>query len=191
MNLHPQTSSSVFLASLGFFLMVALFAPGCSNEAPSHDPVYLRLFRDDSTAFRGVDPGDALSEVKRYEDAGQILHEDELGLSYRIPLNDKEEMLIDYHSDNLQTELSSNRLASIVANVLLIDEIRTAKLYNEVQVLFNERYGVANGSYGDLRWEGLTRHLTPMEIILRMDDSKKGLTLNFVDMTPPADRSPF
>ena len=44
---------------------------------------------------------------------------------------------------------------------------------------------------GDLRWEGLTRHLSRMEVILRMDENKKGLTLNFVDMTPPAERTSY
>lgn len=147
------------------------------------------MFRSDTTAFRGVDPRDPIDRALSQEDRSYLIHQDELGLAYRLPLPPtQQELLIDYHSDNLRTEKRTNRIASIVAHLNLGDEVETSQLYAEVEDYLNQRYGVASGSYGHYVWEGLTRHLTRMEVHLRLSDSKKGMTLNFVDTEPmPSD----
>lgn len=170
--------------SLGSLLLLA-----CRDQTPKHSPLFRQLFRYDSAAFRGVDPGDPIDLPLRQEDRSHLLHQDDLGLSYRLSLGQDRELLIDYHSDKLRTEQSSNEVASIVANLRLGDEVETARLYSEVLAYFNQQYGVASGVYGDYVWEGLTRDLTRMEAHLRMSDNKKGLTINFVDTEPEPEPS--
>jgi hypothetical protein len=168
---------------LGVGLLWILSA--CRADAPAHSELFQQLFRSDTTAFRGVDPGDPIARALSQEDRSHLIHQDELGLAYRLPLPPaQQELLIDYHSDNLRTERRTNRIASIVAHLNLGDEVETSQLYAEVEDYLNQRYGVASGSYGHYVWEGLTRHLTRMEVHLRLSDTKKGMTLNFVDTEP-------
>jgi hypothetical protein len=172
-------------------LILALLMVSCRSDHPNHSPLFRQLFRSDTAAFRGVDPGDPIQLVLRQEDRSHLLHQDELGLAYRLPVEGMDgkpqEMLIDYLSDNLRTEKNTNRIASIVVNLRLGDEVATTQLYEEVFDFLNQTYGVASGRYGNHFWEGLTRHSTRMEIHLRMTDNKRDLTLNFVDTEPEPD----
>lgn len=168
---------------IGLVLILAM-VQGCKNNRRTQSPLFEQLFRDDSTTFRGLDPGDSLGKVTRLEDENMQLFEDELGLSYRYFPYEGVELLIDYHSDNLQTEQQTDRVTSIVTNILMEDEVEIAKLYNEMQAYFNRKYGVSSGSYGDLRWNGITHHLTRMEVQLRLADSRNAITMNFVDTDP-------
>jgi hypothetical protein len=164
---------------------------GCRGGDSSHTALFQQLFPNDTSALRGVDPRDSISVALRQEDGARLRHRDELGLAYRYEPRKEVELLIDYHSDNLRTEQNSNHIASIVANIMLEDEVETAKLYNEVMAYFNRKYGVSGGNYGALRWKGITRHLTRMDIHLRMHSNRRGLTINFVDTEPFSQPEPF
>lgn len=165
-------------------VVLLLLIGGCRNNGGKKSQLFQEMFRSDTTTFRGIDPRDSLARVMRQEDAEALLHDDELGLAYRYYPREGVELLLDYHSNNLLTEQNTNHIASIVANILMEDEVETAKLYNEIQGYFNRKYGVSSGTYGDLRWEAITRHLTRMEIQLKMKENRRGLTLNFVDTDP-------
>ncbi len=165
-------------------LLATLLIMGCRSEAGLQSPLFGDLFRNDTTAFRGLDPRDPLHRALRQEEEAKLRYQDELGLAYQYPLGEEAEIFIDYHSNNLMSDETSDQIVSIVSNILLEDEVETARLYNEIQAYFNSRYGVSSGTYGQFRWKGLTRHSTQMEILLNMSTDRKGLTINFVDIDP-------
>lgn len=181
-----QGLSFFFLASL-----ILLGGQGCQNSEERHSTLFQQLFPTDTAAFRGIDPRDSLWVALRLEDEEFLKHKDELGLSYKYLWHEKVELLIDYHSGNLKAEQNRNQVASIVANVMLNNEVESAKLYKEAMVYFNRKYGVSSGTFGNLRWEGITRHLTRMDIYLRMHSNRRGLTLNFVDTEPNLQQESF
>ncbi|MEM9985153.1 MAG: hypothetical protein AAF804_08670 [Bacteroidota bacterium] len=166
------------------FVLVTLSMMACRSEAGLQSPLFEDLFRNDTTAFRGLDPRDPLNRALRQEEEAKLRYQDELGLAYQYPLGKEAEIFIDYHSNNLMSDETSDQIVSIVSNILLEDEVETARLYNEIQAYFNSRYGVSSGTYGQFKWTGLTRHSTQMEILLNMSTDRKGLTINFVDIDP-------
>ncbi|MEZ4826720.1 MAG: hypothetical protein R3C61_10580 [Bacteroidia bacterium] len=179
MNL--RTVNAYFLA---FGLAAMIFLSACSDPISAHSPIFKILFTDDSTAFRGISIGEQMREVRKKELPLDPEHDDKLGVSYLVPIDSATEMLIDYYSDNIRNERSQERVASIVANISLNDEVKTAQLYSEIQDYFNKNYGIYSGSYGDYSWNAGTRLTPEMEVRLLLAENKKGITLNFVNTRP-------
>ena len=167
-----------FFFSFGLLALLLLFA--CSpNQAP-RSPLFQEVFLSDTATFRGSSLGFDIQLVSQQE-PGEARHEDKLGLTYEIPLGETRKMLVDYFSDNLKTERETNRLASIIANILLEDEVEAAKLYNEIQQVFSSKYRLASGLYGNYQWQSSNRYTSSIEVRLQLNDDKKGLTLSFID----------
>lgn len=170
---------------LGWWVCLVLLACGACRPAPvSRSPLFYEVFVDDTTTFRGTMLGDSIEQVLAHEAPESPVHVDPLGISYQFRLSPGYLMLADYYSDHLKTERESKRLASIVANILINDEVETAKLYEEILTCFNARYGVSTGLYGHYKWQSSNRFTHSMEIVLRLNEDKKGITLNFIDTQP-------
>ncbi|MEM7509785.1 MAG: hypothetical protein AAF388_02555, partial [Bacteroidota bacterium] len=104
-------------------------------------------------------------------------------LKQAMELAEGDKLFVEYYKDKNKEEESANQVAAIIANVYLEDEITTSQLYNEVQTYLNsvEDYGLSSGSYGNYSWESRTKNNNRMEISLKLDDTKKGITLNFIE----------
>jgi hypothetical protein len=175
---YSTTACMRFCFSFGLLALLLLFA--CSpNQAP-RSPLFQEIFLSDTATFRGSSLGLDIQLVSQHEPL-EARHEDKLGLTYEIPLGETRKILVDYFSDNLKTERETNRLASIIANILLADEVETAKLYNEIQQVFSKKYRLASGLYGNYQWQSGNRYTSSIEVRLQLNDDKKGLTLSFID----------
>ena len=93
-------------------------------------------------------------------------------------------MLLDYYADFQTGNNKASRISSIVADILLEDEVEAARLYSEMEVYLNKRYGLSDGVYGKLSWDAYTIHTNSMEVRLALNDTKKQVSLNFVDLQP-------
>lgn len=154
----------------------------CQSREESRSELFTQVFLDDSSTFRGSMLGEKIETVLTHEEDRVPSHQDKLGLTYQIDLErEGYTMIIDYYTDNLKTDKESNRLTSIVAKVLLSDEVEAAKLYNEVQSYFNNRYGLSSGKYGAFEWEGSNPFTSSIEVRLKLNEDKKGISLNFID----------
>lgn len=108
-------------------------------------------------------------------------YQDRYGLSYEHELSPEGQLKTDYYTDNLISGMETNKIASIVAQISLENEVETARLYQEIKEHFDTRYNLATGVYGDYLWSTATRDFGVMEVRLRLDDSKRGIVVNFVD----------
>ena len=139
--------------------------------------------QNDPATFRGTILGDQIERALAQE-AASPTHQDKLGLSYEFLLEKEIRMFVDYYSDNLKGGQPNNRIISIVANIRMEDEVETARLYNEMESYLNLKYGVANGGYGGFTWNAFTLHTNNMEVRLKLNDDKRSITLNFIDIQP-------
>lgn len=161
-------------------LMIGLLA-SCNNRPSQQGDLFQKIFLNPETDFRGIQLGDNIQEVRSL--AAPVLphYQDRYGLSFSHELQPGVTLKTDYYSDNLITGLETNKIASIVAHVELDNEVETARLYQEIRDFFDSKYNLAIGSYGDYIWSSATRDFGVMEIRLRLDDSKRGIVINFVD----------
>ncbi|MEZ4774659.1 MAG: hypothetical protein R3D00_15850 [Bacteroidia bacterium] len=177
-----RRKSTPYLLAFGIFSGLLLTA--CHDQISSHSALFRHIFANDSATFRGTNIGDMMSHVREVELPNRPEHDDKLGTSYFIPIDSATTMLVDYYSDNIRNERSQERVASIVANISLNDEVQTAQLYSEIQTYFNSSYGIYSGTYGDYSWNAGTRYTPEMEVRLLLAENKKGITLNFVNTLP-------
>lgn len=159
-----------------------LFSSSCSSKGYSKSDIFQHIFEVDNGTFRGTTLGEHIERVKQNENPNNLTHEDVLGLRYEVPVGEGGKMIVAYYKDDLQTNKESNRVSSIVANILLPSEMASAPLYMEIQDYFakNHAYGLSSGSYGNFIWE--SRIKNGIEVHLKLDDNKKGITLNFIDV---------
>ncbi|MDX2250430.1 MAG: hypothetical protein SF052_26850 [Bacteroidia bacterium] len=169
---------------LAFGMVFGLLISGCKDKISSHSELFQQIFADDSSTFRKSNIGDIMSHVRENELPNLPEHDDKLGMSYNLRIDSSATILVDYYSDNIRNERSLERVASIVANISLDDEVRTAQLYSEIQEYLNQHYGIYSGTYGDYSWEAGTRYTPEMEVRLLLAENKRGITLNFVNTQP-------
>ena len=168
--------------SIGLILLNFLL-PGCESPDNNKSELFYEVFLNDTSVFRNLEPGDPIEIVSEKEEETPS-HSDDIGLVFEYILPSGYKMYLDYWSDKLHTTEPENKIASIVANILIDDEVQTAKLYNEIVAHFNSEYGISSGSYGNFSWEGITHKSSAMEVFLKLEESKKGVTINFVDTEP-------
>ncbi|MEO0898745.1 MAG: hypothetical protein AAFY71_20200 [Bacteroidota bacterium] len=173
---------SKHLLYIGFCLLL-LAISSCDSPVSSKSELFYEIFIDESSVFRKLEPADPMDKVLDTEKSIPA-HSDDIGIVYEIKLPSGYLLYLDYWSDNINSLDPENKIASIVANILINEEVETAKLYDEILNYFSEEYGVVNGSYGDYSWEGITQKSTAMGIYLKLDENKKAITLNFVDTEP-------
>ncbi|MDX2287062.1 MAG: hypothetical protein NW241_23050 [Bacteroidia bacterium] len=174
--------SGIRLRTLVLLLLAwSAVLPGCRSQEYAQSDLFYEVFRDDSSTFRGLYLGEPVETAVAREPAASLRYQDRLGASYVVQLSEGSLLLLDYYANYLKDPANPSGLASIVANILMEDEVETARLYSELVAHFNQRYGVASGRYGAYSWESPGKLTPDMEIILRLHEDKKGITVNFVD----------
>lgn len=172
------------------FVFAVLFG-ACTANDTQQSPFFSAIFTpehlaaqslSDSVNFRGLTVGEPISRVGELEEQTHLRHQDELGFSYEIPLSESVTLLLDYYSDQANSQFPQERITSIVADVLMKEEFETANLYEDIATYFNEQYGVADGGYGQLVWNGYTPFTNNLEVRLILNENKTQITINFVDL---------
>ncbi|MCI4666643.1 MAG: hypothetical protein MRZ79_00675 [Bacteroidia bacterium] len=164
-------------------ISLLLWMCACDTPENSKSELFYEVFLNDSSVFRNLEPGDPIEDVSEKEEETPS-HSDDIGLVFEYSLSSGYILYLDYWSDKLNSGNPQNKIASIVANILIDDEVQTAKLYNEIVNHFNALYGISSGAYGNFSWQGITQKSTAMEVFLKLEESKKGVTINFVDTEP-------
>lgn len=175
----------VFFQKTWIYLAFGLFLSACTPQHFSHSELFQKIMKDvETSTFRGTTLGEHIDLVKEHESPLEPTHEDIMGLRYQIDLDADKYMIVVYYKDNVKTETESNRVTSIVANIYLTGELETAQLYGEIQDYFiqDNSYGLASGTYGNYIWE--SRIKSGMEVLLKLDENKNLITLNFIDTQP-------
>lgn|GEM_PF-2104694 len=166
---------------LGVLWMLGLMA--CSQtsaEEKAHSVLFEKIFLDTGTTFRGVNLGDSLI-VAEQKEANSPKHRDLWGLAYEYQVSSEQRFKIEYYIDNLKTGKETNRIISIIGNIFIENEIETAKLYNEIVRYFQRKYGPPIGKHGAYIWENKVNNI---EIRLTLYEESRGLSVNFIDLTP-------
>lgn len=185
MNQVPFGHSLLRLCWLGYVLAGStLVLTSCDDSNRGKSVLFYEVFRDDSTTFRGVELGDPIQQVVYAEQGIDPIHQDQMGVSYRVLLNPGYEMWVDYHSDYLIAPSPKEALAAIDVNIFIGDEVETAKLFREIGQHYDQRYGIHRVAESDYIWEGASGNETAMEIMLRLNENKVALTLNYIDIEP-------
>ncbi len=166
---------------LGVVSIAALAWGGCQRSRPAMEGLLAQVFLSDSSDFRGVNLGDDIQDVRSNAAPLQPRYQDRYGLSFEYGLEPAGKLVVDFFADNLITGLESNRIASIVAEIQLNDEVEAARLYQDIREYLTRRYNMGTGVYGDFSWSSATRDFGNMEVRLRLDESKRGIVINFVD----------
>lgn len=175
--------------SLVFCSLLLIFNSACKDSGDELSSIFRQVFYGDSLylpteadtfTFRQVILGQQMSTVKGLESPFKVQHEDEFGLGYEIFLDEQSVLLLDYYSSRSQA--ADDRLVSIVADLILQDEVETARVYGELESYLNERYGLSDGSYGQQIWTGFTSFTNNMEVRLVLNENKRQIGLNFIDL---------
>ncbi|MEM6767525.1 MAG: hypothetical protein AAF824_12065 [Bacteroidota bacterium] len=163
-------------------IVLYLLITACGREENVRSQLFEDIFIDQESTFRGTNLGDDISVPKQNELPKVPKYIDSLGIVYEYALEGGDKLFVEYYKDKNEEE-EANLVAAIIANVYLKDEIITSQLYNEIQSYLNsiEAYGLSSGSYGNYSWESRTANNNRMEISLKLDDTKRGITLNFIE----------
>ncbi|MEM6348232.1 MAG: hypothetical protein AAF927_30405 [Bacteroidota bacterium] len=166
--------------------------PACQVAGQEQSALFRQVFYSDSLyvpteadtfTFRKVILGQEMATVKGLETPFRPQHDDGYGLGYEIFLNEQSVLLLDYYSG--QASYNQDRLVSIVADLILQDEVETARMYAELEDYLNERYGLSDGSYEKQIWKGYTAFTNNMEVRLVLNENKRQIGINFIDLQTP------
>ena len=165
-----------------FSATLALMSWACQTEEPLHSPMFEQIFIEGEGTFRGIFLQDDISVVKRKESGLPPLYEDPLGISYKIRGQNGDDVYIEYYTPLGRSDQPLTQISSIVVNVVMREELRAANLYDETFAHLSQLYGVPQGTYEHYTWDGILQAKTGtgMEIILKLDDSKNKITLNYI-----------
>lgn len=166
---------SIKLKQGSFFILLLLLGLTSCQPAKTYSPLFGEIFLDQSGTFRGIDPGQPLDDARKKEPQ-KPYSDDAYGLVYKLNVGQGKTCFVEYMSKEGKPRLVN----AIVTNVILGDEGETSNLYSEMEFFLRERHGVPQGSLGDYRWEDQERNLN---VMLRLLDDKKGLSLNFVPLS--------
>lgn len=167
-------------------IRLLLFLPwlilcSCERTHSNHSELFTQIFISADNDFRGVNLGQGIQDILTIASPLLPKYQDRYGVSYEIKLVPSGSLRADYYTDNLISGMETNKIASIVAQVSLDNEVETARLYQEIKEYFDLRYNLPAGVYGDYLWSSATRDFGVIEVRLRLDDSKRGIVFNFVD----------
>ena len=153
----------------------------CDQPGEVYSPLLDDIFLVDTATFRGINLGDDIQEAKNREQPQDPSYEDPLGVVYEYELGNNQELFVEYYQDNFNQEGQNNSIISIVANISMNGEVEADALYKECMDYFTRLYGLSSGTFGNYTWEDRTLSGTRMEIVLKLDGSKRGITINFID----------
>jgi hypothetical protein len=163
------------LFSTSFILL--LFLSSCTPTQQTEQKHYLSVFQDENATFRGLNLKEDKKKIQILNEKFAPLYDDLLGLKYEYPLAEGR-MTAEYYIDNLRTGRESNQISSIIVKIDWQDEMGAAKLYEEIQRKFTQKYGFPTGNYGDWLWESAAYQ---MNIYLRLSADKNKIQVQFVE----------
>ena len=171
---------SLALVAIGGSLL--LLIPACQPEEPQHSPLFDLMFASQEGTFRGLYLQDDISLVKRKESTLDPLYEDPLGLAYKLTSKEGDKIYIEYYTPIDGGDQPLTQISSIVVNAILTDEAKASQFYAEILSHLTQKYRQATGAYDFYLWEGALQPEigTQMEVILKLDESKNKITLNYV-----------
>lgn len=161
-------------------LCIPIFFSACVSKERTQSILFQTIFLEKEGLFRGINLGNSLEEVKKYEKVSPR-HDDLIGLTYYYPLADSQQLFLEYYSGLPESGLRGDSLKAIIANVFLQDEMVAAELYREIQNHFKTKMGLSLGDYGEDVWEGETRY-GQMEVHLKFSEGGRGISINFVEL---------
>jgi hypothetical protein len=162
--------TAIYRILLGLTLIVLVFA-ACKRE-PKRSEYFEKVFKEKAGAtFRGVDLGMPLNEIRKIE-ASSPKHDDQWGQVFEYGLGGKNKYFVEY----LVRDPTAKTVSSIVSNILLEEKSAAADLFAEIEMHLRNRYGVADGTLGNLRWIDEEINLL---VALRMLDDKKSISLSY------------
>lgn len=186
--MNKKITQPIPLAIFTSFLLMLIsgMMVSCNQQTTTKSDLFNQIFIDDTSTFRKTNLRDPIQLALANEAPNKPQHNDKLGLMYEYELSPSCKMIIDYYTDNLTSDSRTDKISSIVANILLNDEVETSRMFSEILEHFNHYYGISSGVYGNYSWETATKYTTNMEVRLILDDSKKGITINYIDIQPEA-----
>lgn len=164
------------------YTTIAFLGWACQAENTLHSPIFQDIFAQGEGTFRGIFLQDDISVVKLKEADLPPLYEDPLGISYKVQTSEGDEIYIEYYTPLGRSDQPLTQISSIVVNVVMREEGRAASLYEEILGYLNQLHGVPQGSFEHHIWDGILQAKTGtgMEVILKLDDSKNKITLNYI-----------
>ena len=157
-------------------LISILQLAGCKRDA-KHSELFEEIFSSEKKGvFHGVALGEKIENVLEKEKA-KPKHNDQWGYMFEYGLGGKKKYFLEYVSKDPK----ARKVNAIVLNVYLEEKGEAAKLFTEFEMEMRQKYGVADGSLGNLEWNNEEANLT---VALRMLDDKKSFSLNFVPLLP-------
>lgn len=159
-----------------FPLLIMLVLAACTSTQATQKPLFRQIFLNEEGTFRAIQLGEAIEKVQKMEKVSPK-HNDLLGLVYEYSLSKDHQLAVEYYFDNAKKENESRHLQAIIANIELKSEIEAAQLYEEIELYFNQKYGLPVGDYGRRVWKDDNKS---MEIIVSLAEDKKGISLNFI-----------
>lgn len=175
---------SAYIFPLLAILTLFLTGVSCVDTRVPQSELFYSIFVDDSSTFRKTYLGQGLNEAVSHENNQRPVHQDAFGLKYDLEVSPDCRMTVHYLPQSMKSGgLQSPEIASIVANISLLSEVETARLYNEIEKHFNLLYGKENleGKYGNYSWSCSKEYISSMEVRLVLGENQKSILMNFVD----------
>ena len=155
---------------IGIVLMLVVFA-GCKHEQKRSE-IFDQVFKESAGGtFRGVDLGMPLETVRQKEGT-EPKHDDQWGYVFEYSIGGKNKYFIEYLCKDPKAKLVN----SIVVNVFLEEKSEASEFFSNSESHLRNRYGVADGNLGNLRWLDEEINLV---VALRMLDDKKTISLSY------------
>lgn len=155
------------------FVAILVFYSGCKKEV-KRSTLFTQIFTSEEGIFHGVNLGQKIESVLEKEET-KPKHDDQWGYMFEYSLGGKKKYFLEYVCKNPKMRT----VDAIVLNVYLEEKGEASKLFTEVEMYLRKKYGVADGSLGNLEWNNEEMNLTAA---LRMLDDKKSFSLNYVPM---------
>lgn len=161
---------------VGALVAWVLIFSGCKRDA-SHSEFYQKIFKEEAGGtFRGVDLGMDLMDAQKKE-ATAPKHDDQWGFVYEYGLGEKRRFFLEY----ICRDPKARKVNAIVVNIFLEEKSEASDLFTEIETALRNRYGVADGNLGNLKWQDDELNLL---VALRMLDDKKSISLNYGSIHP-------
>jgi hypothetical protein len=166
--LYPHTP---YRWRLTVFACLILLGWSCKRES-KHSELFEKILKESAGGtFRGIDLGMGLAAAKEKEGI-EPKHDDQWGYVFEYGLGGKKKYFVEY----VCRDPEAKKVNSIVVNVFLEEKAEASDLFSEMESYLRNRYGVADGNLGNLRWVDEEINLI---VALRMLDDKKTISLNY------------
>ena len=146
-----------------FLLIIVYFYSGCRTE---RQWVELEWYTGKGNALRGFPLGTSLDSIRTGERA-KILHDDSLGIAFRLDRSDSTRMEIEYYA-------RQGVLKATVVNIYVVNEKKAGQLYKKLVEYYSEEWERSpEGAFGNYSWT-----MAKERFYLRLLPDRQTITLN-------------